>query len=230
MFLSPGIVETSSKSLKSQEFSFIDVTIALAEKLNCTNLVKIYIRLDEKFLVPIHRVAASSNVDCVTTNEFTFYLCWWYILLMQALRVVCAVCSPIPSFIIFIWENRLITILIKIDCYVCWLLSDSVWSFESWSFAYFNVILISLSRRSICWNWHCHCHCYCHCHCQCHWARSFHGIRIIHLIIVMVHLCIKQSSNYVIWLNNAWNCSIQSSKVWFNVIECMEFLWQILPL
>lgn len=146
----------------------------------------------------------------------------------KALRVACAVCSPIPSFIISIWENRLITILIKIDCYVCWLLSDSVWSFESWSFAYFNVILISLSRRSICWNWHSYCHCYCHC--QCHWARSFHGIRIIHLIIVMVHLCIKQSSNYVIWLNNAWNCSIQSSKVWFNVIECMAFLWQILPI
>lgn len=151
-----------------------------------------------------------------------------YILLMQALRVACAVYSPIPSFIISIWKNRLITILIKIDCYVCWLLSDSVWSFESWSFAYFNVILISLSRRSICWNWHSYCHCYCHC--QCHWARSFHGIRIIHLIIVMVHLCIKQSSNYVIWLNNAWNCSIQSSKVWFNVIECMAFLWQILPI
>lgn len=89
MFLSPGVVETSSKSLKSQEFSFIDVTIALAEKLNCTNLVKIYIRLDEKFLVPIHRVAASSNVDCVTTNEFTFYLCCWYILLMQG--VACCV-------------------------------------------------------------------------------------------------------------------------------------------
>lgn len=89
MFLSPGVVETSSKSLKSQEFSFIDVTIALAEKLNCTNLVKIYIRLDEKFLVPIHRVAASSNVDCVTTNEFTFYLCCCYILLMQG--VACCV-------------------------------------------------------------------------------------------------------------------------------------------